>query len=208
MGGCYARNAPTLLTPWPNRVCPCSLHSGPAFHRRRLSRRLHQATESSASRASFPPVSLGRDEPPLRIDLRTLMKLFKVPAVSVAVIDDYKIAWAKGYGVTEASGAMPVTTRTLFQAGSISKPVAAAAALYLVKNGKLSLDEDVNQKLKSWKVPENELTKQQKVTLRLMTHTAGVNVHSFFGYDLDDPIPTLLQVLRLTRHSASYRLLI
>ena len=82
------------------------------------------------------------------------MKLFKVPAVSVAVIDDYKIAWAKGYGVTEASGAMPVTTRTLFQAGSISKPVAAAAALYLVKNGKLSLDEDVNQKLKSWKVPE------------------------------------------------------
>ena len=92
------------------------------------------------------------------------MKLFKVPAVSVAVIDDYKIAWAKGYGVTQAGGSMPVTNKTLFQAGSISKPVTAAAALHLVEAGRLSLDQDVNQKLKSWKVPENEFTKQQKVT--------------------------------------------
>jgi CubicO group peptidase (beta-lactamase class C family) len=144
----------------------------------------------------FPPVSLGHDEPPLRFDLATLMKLFKVPALSVAVIEDYKIAWAKGYGVTEAGGATPVTTRTLFQAGSISKPVAAAAALHLVEDGRLSLDEDVNRKLKSWKIPENDFTKQQKVTLRrLMTHTAGVNENSFYGYDVDDPIPTLVQVL-------------
>jgi len=65
-----------------------------------------------------------------------------------------------------------------------------------VENGKLSLDEDVNRKLQSWTVPENEFTKPQKVTLRqLMTHTAGINVHSFYGYDVNDPIPSLLQVL-------------
>lgn len=76
----------------------------------------------------------------------------------MAVIDNYKIVWAKGFGVTEPGGHAPVAIRTLFQAGSISKPVAGAGALWLVERGKLSLDEDVNQKLKTWKVPENEFT--------------------------------------------------
>src|SRR6266704_996806 len=105
------------------------------------------------------------------------------------------MAWAKGYGVAEPGGKVPVTTRTLFQAGSISKPVAAAAMLALVEQGKLSLDEDVNMKLKSWKVPENEFTKEQKVTLRrLASHTAGLTVHGFPGYDVDEKVPTLVQI--------------
>jgi len=71
-------------------------------------------------------------------------------------------------------GSTPVTTKTLFQAGSISKPVAATGMLALVQQGKLSLDEDVNVKLKTWRVPENEFTKEQKVTLRrLASHSAG-----------------------------------
>ena len=97
--------------------------------------------------------------------------------------------------MTDAGSNKPVTTRTLFQAGSISKPVAATGTLYLVEKGKLSLDEDVNQELKTWKVPENEFTKTQKVTLRrLMSHTAGLTVHGFPGYDLDAPRPTLMQI--------------
>src|SRR6201987_4852087 len=67
--------------------------------------------------------------------------------------------------------------------------------LALVQEGKLSLDEDVNQKLKSWKVPENEFTREQKVTLRrLMSHSAGLTVHGFPGYAVDEPIPTLTQI--------------
>ena len=91
----------------------------------------------------------------------------------------------------------PVTTRTLFQAGSISKPVAAMAALHLVEQGKLTLDEDVNRKLIDWKIPENEFTKNQKVTLRrLLSHSAGANIEGgFTGYDVDDAIPTLTEVL-------------
>jgi CubicO group peptidase (beta-lactamase class C family) len=125
------------------------------------------------------------------------MKLYKVPALSVAVIDNFKIDWAKGYGVTDAGGTNPVTTRTLFQAGSISKPVASAAALRLVQEGKLSLDDDVNRRLLSWKVPDSEFTKQQKVTLhRLLSHSSGANIESGFGgYDVDDPLPTLKQIL-------------
>ena len=140
-------------------------------------------------------VPLGPNEPPLQLSLQKLMELYKIPAFSIAVIDNYQIAWAKAYGVTDAGSNKPVTTRTLFQAGSISKPVAATGTLYLVEKGKLSLDEDVNQELKTWKVPENEFTKTQKVTLRrLMSHTAGLTVHGFPGYDLDAPRPTLMQI--------------
>ncbi len=140
-------------------------------------------------------VSLGPNEPPLQLSLQKLMELYKIPAFSLAVIDNYQIVWAKAYGVTDAGSNKPVTTRTLFQAGSISKPVAATGALYLVEKGKLSLDEDVNQELQTFKVPENEFTKTQKVTLRrLMSHTAGLTIHGFPGYDLEASRPTLVQI--------------
>jgi CubicO group peptidase (beta-lactamase class C family) len=139
------------------------------------------------------PVRVGQDE--IRLDLARLMKLYNAPGLSVAVIDGYRIAWAKAYGTTESDGTTPVTAKTLFQAGSISKPVAAAGMLALVEAGKLSLDEDVNAKLKTWKVPENEFTREQKVTLRrLASHTAGLTVHGFPGYDVDEKVPTLVEI--------------
>ena len=116
----------------------------------------------------------------MRLRLADLMKAYNVSGMSIAVIENYKVVEARGYGATEAGSKTPVTTHTLYQAGSISKPVAATAALRLVEQGKLSLDEDVNEKLKTWKVPENDFTKTQKVTLRrLMSHTAGLTVHGF-----------------------------
>ncbi len=143
----------------------------------------------------IPPISLGPNEPPLQLNLTELMKIYKVPGLSVAVIDNFKIAWAKAYGVTEAGSTTPVTVHTLFQAGSISKPVAATGALYLVEHGKLSLDENVNDKLKTWQVPDNEFTKDQKVTLRrLLSHSAGLTVHGFPGYEVGTPTPTLVQI--------------
>ena len=112
------------------------------------------------------PVDVRKGEPPLKLDLAAMMSTFNDPGMSVAVIDGYKIAWAKGYGVAEPGGRVPVTTRTLFQAGSISKPVAAAAMLALVEQGKLSLDEDVNLKLKTWKVPQaRSVLKRPVVTI-------------------------------------------
>jgi CubicO group peptidase (beta-lactamase class C family) len=159
-----------------------------------------QATPASSNRELTPQtvvlsVPLGQNEAPLEMTLQRLMEAFKVPGLSVAVIDNYKIAWAKGFGVTEPGGRAPITPKTLFQAGSISKPVAAAGALWLVEHGKLALDEDVNQKLKTWKVPENEFTATQKVTLRrLMSHSAGLTVHGFPGYAVGEPVPTLVEI--------------
>ncbi len=124
------------------------------------------------------------------------MKFYAVPGVSIAVINDGAIEWARGYGVARAGDPAAVTTDTLFQAASISKPVAAVAALTLVDAGKLALDADVNAKLTSWKLPAANVVGDERATLRrLLSHTAGVTVHGFRGYAVGEPRPTLLQVL-------------
>jgi CubicO group peptidase (beta-lactamase class C family) len=143
----------------------------------------------------IPPIPVSGTEPPLQLNLEKLMQLYKCPGLSVAVIDNFKVAWAKGYGVTQAGFNTPVTVHTIFQAGSISKPVAATGTMSLVEHGKLALDENVNLKLKSWQVPDNEFTKDQKVTLRrILSHSAGLTVHGFPGYEVGSPIPTLVQI--------------
>lgn len=142
-----------------------------------------------------PPVII-KGAPPVGATIAQRLEHYKIPGASVAVINEGRVEWARAYGLKDATTKEPVTTDTLFQAGSISKPVAALAALKLVEEGKLKLDEDVNAKLVSWKVPENEFTKDQKVTLRrLLTHSAGLTVHGFPGYDADAPVPSLVQVL-------------
>ena len=141
-------------------------------------------------------ISQGENKSLIRLSLQDLMEKFKVPGLSIAVIDNFQVIWTKGYGVIGADSKAPVTPKTLFQAGSISKPVTATAALYMVEQGKLALDENVNDKLKTWKVPDDEFTQTEKVTLRrLMSHTGGLTVHGFPGYDVDAPLPTLVQVL-------------
>lgn len=100
---------------------------------------------------------------------------YGVPGVSIAVINDYELEWARGYGVLEAGSNERVTPDSLFHAGSISKPVSAAVALALVERGHLDLDEDVNNRLVSWHLPENGFTAEQKVTLRrLLSHSSGL----------------------------------
>jgi len=142
----------------------------------------------------LPVVIKGQPNEPMKLADR--MSFFNTPGVSVAVINDGRIEWARAYGVREAGSNEPVNTETLFQAGSISKAVTAVAALLLVQQGKLNLDEDVNRRLTLWKVPENEFTRERKVTLRrILSHTAGLSVSSFAGYASDEKMPTLLQVL-------------
>lgn len=124
------------------------------------------------------------------------MKEMKVPAVSIAVINDGKIEWAKAYGVLSCGAHQKANATTRFQAGSISKPVAAFAILTLVDKGLIELDEDVNLKLLSWKVPENAYTKDNKVTPRnVLSHSSGLSVIGFDGYKKGELIPTLTQAL-------------
>src|SRR3982751_1769554 len=134
--------------------------------------------------------------PPVQWALAERMKEHMVPGISIAVIEGGRISWARGVGVKEAGKSDSVTPGTLFQAASISKPVAATAMLRLVERGTLQLDTNVNKYLTSWKVPDNKFTATEKVTLRrIVSHTAGLTVHGFPGYDPSAPRPTVVQVL-------------
>ena len=129
--------------------------------------------------------------------LRELMDRFGVPGASIAVIRDYQIHWTKAYGTSDQTTKAPVTANTMFQAASISKPVTALAVMRLVEAGKLSLDEDINKYLKSWKVPDSEFTRGRPVTLRaLLSHTSGTgDGFGFPGYHPSAERPTLPQIL-------------
>jgi CubicO group peptidase (beta-lactamase class C family) len=141
----------------------------------------------------LPPVLI-KGEAGYSIDER--MRHHKVEAVSVAVVKDFRIVWTEARGFADREARVPATTATLFQAGSISKPVAAAGVLRRVEKGELQLDRDVNEYLKSWRVPDNELTAKQKVTLaRILSHSAGTTVHGFPGYEAGAPVPTVPQIL-------------
>lgn len=125
--------------------------------------------------------------------IKSEMQRNQVPAVSIAVIKDYKVEWAMAFGVTDIMAETPATDMTLFQAGSISKPVTAMAALRAVQDEKISLDADINDVLTTWKLPENDL---DRISLeKLLSHTAGINVSGFVGYDADEKIPTLVDIL-------------
>ena len=136
-----------------------------------------------------------KDDPRPCTTLNERMTQLHVPGVSVAVIHNGSIEWERGFGVKQVGGES-VSANTLFQAGSISKPLAAMAALHQVQDKKLSLDADLNSELVTWKIPESPAANGKAVTLReLLTHTAGFTVHGFPGYAANDPVPTLIQVL-------------
>ncbi|NTX63401.1 serine hydrolase [Myxococcus sp. CA051A] len=143
----------------------------------------------------LPAVTLPGEEP-RQLSLPQWMELYGIPGVSIAVFDQGSLIWAKGYGVKQVGGTDAVTVDTLFQAASISKPVAALAAMHHAEKRKWSLDADINDTLVSWKLPDNEFTKEQKVTLRrLLSHSAGTTVSGFPGYSVTGPVPTTQQVL-------------
>ncbi len=124
------------------------------------------------------------------------MAHFNVPGVSVAVYRNGELAWAKGYGYADVESETPVTTTTLFQAASISKPIAAMAALDMAEDGLVDIDENINMYLTSWALSENAVTEEEKVTIRrLLNHTAGTTVWGFPGYKRDAEIPDAVGVV-------------
>ena len=123
------------------------------------------------------------------------MNHYNTPGVSIAVINNRDIEWAKGYGSMDKASVGQVTTETIFEAASTSKFVTAVLALNFVQKGLIDLDKDVNEYLISWKVPENEFTQVEKVTLRrLLTHKAGLPTTNF-SYDDEIGYPSLINVL-------------
>lgn len=131
-----------------------------------------------------------------RLNLEARMKETGVKGLSIAVIKDYKIDWAKGYGWADEASGRKVTTNTRFQAASISKSINSLGILLLVQQGKLDPEADINVYLKRWKFPYDSIAKGKKINIyHLLSHTAGLDIHGFPGYKNTDAIPTVVQIL-------------
>jgi len=125
---------------------------------------------------------------------------YKVPGVSIAIIDEGRIAWAKGFGIADIKTHRLVDENTVFQAASLSKMITAVGAMLLVQQGKLNLDTDVNLYLKRWKVPKRKPYENEPLTLRqILSHTGGITVPSVLGYNKDENIPRLFEFLKGTK---------
>jgi CubicO group peptidase (beta-lactamase class C family) len=155
-----------------------------------------QSTPESFISAIEAPQN-GREGPLAALTLQAAMKEAAVPGLSVALIKDFELHWTKGYGLADVVSGGAATADTLFQAASISKPVAAMAVLKAVQDGKFGLDDDVNSILTSWKVAPSEHTTRQPVMLRgLLSHTSGTDDgFGFPGYDPATAVPTPVQIL-------------
>lgn len=142
-----------------------------------------------------PNLQIQGDSTP-NYNIEERMRELGIPGVSIAVIHNGQIEWAKGYGIADSSKNRKVTTETMFLAGSISKPIAATRAHQLAEKGVINLDSNVNKYLTSWKLPDNQFSENEKVTTRrILNHTAGLTVWGFPGYDKGDTIPSVIEVL-------------
>lgn len=131
-----------------------------------------------------------------RMTIPEMMKQDHIPGVSMAFVDHGQIVWTKHYGYANLEDSIRVNSETVFTGASLSKPITAIAALNLVEKGLLDLNEDVNLKLKEWKVPETSLTEHEKVTLRrLIGHNAGIKNDLWSSYLPEETVPTLNQML-------------
>ena len=128
--------------------------------------------------------------------LEERMKHYNTPGLSIAVVDDYQVDWAKAYGWADAKEKTPLTVSTSLQSASISKTINAIGILKLVESGKLDLSKDINEYLQSWKFPYSKESNSKIITLTdLLSHTAGLSTSGFAGYTKAKKLPTLLQIL-------------
>lgn len=138
----------------------------------------------------------------LEAEIRRIVEDTKAVGVSVALIDNYDVVWAKGFGVTEAGTNDSVTTQTLFQAASISKSVTALAVIKKVQENKIDLDENIDDQLTSWHIPKNNYTKSSPVTVQqLLSHTGGVanSVYYMPVYKKEHPLPNIIESMNGTK---------
>jgi CubicO group peptidase (beta-lactamase class C family) len=158
---------------------------------------LHAQAPPPAAIAVIEGPQTGREGELAALTLEEAMKRVGVPGMTLAVIRDFEIQWTRAYGVADVVSSAATTPDTLFQAASISKPIAAMAILKAVSEQRFGLDDDVNKILVSWKVPTSEHTIKEPVTLRgLLSHTSGTDDgFGFPGYKPAAPLPTLPQIL-------------
>lgn len=157
---------------------------------------LHDAAVDTALTSGLRPGVLEPGASLPRWSLQQRMTHHHVPGAAIAVLRDGKLVHVAGYGVRAAGTDAPVDADTLFSVGSVSKVVTAATTLRLVADGRLDLDQNIQQHLTDWQVPGTAATPHPRITLRmLLSHTSGLGVHGFADYLPGEPLPSVLQTL-------------
>jgi CubicO group peptidase (beta-lactamase class C family) len=131
---------------------------------------------------------------PEKMAIKDRMAFYKVPGVSIAVIDRYGIEWAKGYGTKDLQALEPVTPETIFQAGSLMRPLLAAAVLSLAEKGKFAPDADPASLLRSWTLPRDaayDKTSEPMTLSGLLARSAGLSGPASPGLPRQETIPGL-----------------
>ncbi|MGB5161042.1 MAG: serine hydrolase domain-containing protein [Thermoanaerobaculia bacterium] len=162
------------------------------------------AEESNNTEARIARVEAGLLPSLIRTDLASpmwtlaeRMQHYQAPAVSLAVLDDFEIVWARAWGVTKLGSDARATPETLFQFGSISKPVAALLTLRMVSEERLGLNDPVNELLTSWKLPDSAAGGTEPVLLRhVLSHGAGIAPFTLHMYEPGEEYPGVLALLK------------
>lgn len=167
-------------------------------------RRVHEGVDQQGARFdrwSEDAPSAGTEEWHVRLqdEVDAFFEKRSTPGLQIALIRDGAPILVRGFGTAEAGKPRPVTSNSIFQVASISKPVAAAVVIRLVEQGKLDLDKPVNEILTGdWKVraaPGQEHDPQGVTLRRLLSHTAGLSVHGYPGLPPEAKLPLTHQSL-------------
>ena len=156
---------------------------------------LTRARVQSVERGLLRAIYL-KGQRPEKLSLDTRLQFYKVPGACVAVMDKNRLEWARGYGVRDVHSRQPVTTDTVFQAGALSQPVAAAAALRLVDQGRLDLDGDIAPRLRGLNLAAAGLETAGQVTLRaILSHSDGLARARLAGCPKGQRFPALIDLI-------------
>lgn len=121
---------------------------------------------------------------------------FLNPAIQIALVENGEIVYEKAFGYADWKNKIPADNKTIFQVASVSKSVTAWALLALAENGDISLDDTIQSHVTRWALPESRFDNNGVTIRRAMSHSAGLNLHGYAGYDpAKIPLPSLEESL-------------
>lgn len=118
-----------------------------------------------------------------------------VPGAAVALVEEGKVVWARGFGIADEAEGRTMNSDTMFNTSSLSKPVTALGVMRLAEQGKLDLDAPVSRYLKRWRLPAGDFDADAVTARRILSHTAGLSMPSVPAFMPDATLPSVVDIL-------------
>ena len=155
------------------------------------------ATAAGVARAQEP-------FPGLDAYITKAVQTWKVPGLSVAIVRNDSVIYAKGFGVVKAGGKTPVDAKTLFEIGSSSKAFTATVVAMLVTDGKMRFDDRLTTYLPDFRM--YDAVANEGVTLRdALTHRSGIARGELVWLSADISRDEVLHRVRFLKPESPFR---